>query len=132
MAGLNPEQKAAATAPPGAVLVLAGAGSGKTRVLVTRIVHLLAGGAGPDQLVALTFSNRAAREMQARLKAYAGKAAPRRLGGHLPLPRLPPGPRISPKPSGWRPSPGSWTCIRACPCSWPRPPSTGPRTRSST
>ena len=75
MAGLNPEQKAAATAPPGAVLVLAGAGSGKTRVLVTRIVHLLAGGATPSQLVALTFSNRAAREMYARLKAYAGKAA---------------------------------------------------------
>lgn len=72
---LNPEQKAAAAAPPGAVLVLAGAGSGKTRVLVTRIVHLLAAGAQPSEVVALTFSNRAAREMKERLHSYAGKAA---------------------------------------------------------
>lgn len=72
--GLNPEQVAAATAPPGPVLVLAGAGSGKTRVLVTRIVHLLASASsGPENVVALTFSNRAAREMEDRLKSYAGR-----------------------------------------------------------
>ena len=75
MAGLNAEQAAAAGAPPGPVLVLAGAGSGKTRVLITRILHLLARGAEPGEVAALTFSNRAAREMQGRLKEYAGKAA---------------------------------------------------------
>jgi DNA helicase-2/ATP-dependent DNA helicase PcrA len=73
---LNAEQAAAAVAPPGPVLVLAGAGSGKTRVLVTRIVHLLASaGADPESVIALTFSNRAAREMEARLKSYAGRSA---------------------------------------------------------
>jgi DNA helicase-2/ATP-dependent DNA helicase PcrA len=74
--GLNAEQSAAAVAPPGPVLVLAGAGSGKTRVLVTRIVHLLASAAAevPEAIVALTFSNRAAREMEVRLKSYAGKS----------------------------------------------------------
>jgi DNA helicase II / ATP-dependent DNA helicase PcrA len=74
--GLNQEQAAAAVAPPGPVLVLAGAGSGKTRVLVTRIVHLLASeNASAESVVALTFSNRAAREMEARLKSYAGRSA---------------------------------------------------------
>jgi DNA helicase-2/ATP-dependent DNA helicase PcrA len=76
IAGLNAEQVEAAIAPPGAVLVLAGAGSGKTRVLVTRIIHLMASGAGDaESIVALTFSNRAAREMEARLKFYAGRGA---------------------------------------------------------
>src|SRR4051812_36115192 len=60
LSGLNNEQLAAATAPAGPVLVLAGAGSGKTRVLVTRIAHLVAErGAAPQEVVALTFSNRA-------------------------------------------------------------------------
>ncbi|MBW8887781.1 MAG: UvrD-helicase domain-containing protein [Fibrobacteres bacterium] len=75
MAGLNPEQAAAAAAPVGPVLVLAGAGSGKTRVLITRIIHLLAEGATTDQIAALTFSNRAAREMEGRLREYADRAA---------------------------------------------------------
>jgi DNA helicase-2/ATP-dependent DNA helicase PcrA len=75
IAGLNSEQAAAAVAPLGPVLVLAGAGSGKTRVLITRIIHLLAQGAEPGEVAALTFSNRAAREMQARLKEYAGNSA---------------------------------------------------------
>ncbi len=75
LSGLNAEQAAAAGAPPGPVLVLAGAGSGKTRVLVTRIIHLIATGTAlPSEIVALTFSNRAAKEMQGRLKAYAGSA----------------------------------------------------------
>jgi DNA helicase II / ATP-dependent DNA helicase PcrA len=74
--GLNEEQSAAAIAPTGPVLVLAGAGSGKTRVLVTRIIHLLttASAGDPGSVVALTFSNRAAREMEARLKSYAGNS----------------------------------------------------------
>jgi len=75
MASLNEEQAFAAGAPVGPVLVLAGAGSGKTRVLITRIIHLLAQGAEPEQVAALTFSNRAAREMEGRLKEYADRAA---------------------------------------------------------
>ncbi len=76
IAGLNQEQVSAATAAIGPVLVLAGAGSGKTRVLVTRIIHLLATVAQghAESVVALTFSNRAATEMKSRLKAYAGKS----------------------------------------------------------
>ncbi|MEO7425994.1 MAG: UvrD-helicase domain-containing protein, partial [Fibrobacteria bacterium] len=76
IAGLNQEQAAAVTAPVGPVLVLAGAGSGKTRVLVTRIVQLMAEtGSEAESVVALTFSNRAAREMETRLKSYAGRSA---------------------------------------------------------
>ena len=70
LAGLNPEQKAAVTLPPEHALILAGAGSGKTRVLTTRIAWLLqTGQVSPGGVLAVTFTNKAAKEMLTRLTA---------------------------------------------------------------
>src|SRR5471032_2454593 len=70
LANLNPEQHAAVTLPNEPALILAGAGSGKTRVLITRIAWLIQQGlASPAKILAVTFTNKAAREMMARLQA---------------------------------------------------------------
>jgi len=78
---LNPQQCAAVTAPPGPALVIAGAGSGKTRTLTYRVAYLLEQGIPPDRILLLTFTNKAAAEMMRRVTDLLGQELAALWGG---------------------------------------------------
>ncbi len=97
--GLNEQQLSAVQHATGPAVVLAGAGSGKTRVLTTRVAHLITAGISPQSIVLLTFTNKAAAEMIARVQRLTGESLPfagtfhrlcaRLLRAHAPLVGLP-------------------------------------------
>src|SRR5580693_437277 len=78
---LNEQQHAAVTAPPGPALVIAGAGSGKTRTLTYRVAFLLEQGIPPESILLLTFTNKAAREMMRRVTELLGQELKSLWGG---------------------------------------------------
>src|SRR2546428_6706614 len=78
---LNPQQLAAVQAPPGPALVIAGAGSGKTRTLTYRVAWLLEQGIPAERILLLTFTNKAAREMMRRVADLLGQELPSLWGG---------------------------------------------------
>ncbi len=79
LSSLNPEQRAAVESTEGATMVIAGAGSGKTRVLTYRIAHMIKNGVDPFNILALTFTNKAAREMKDRISQIIGASEAKNL-----------------------------------------------------
>ena len=80
-AELNPEQYAAATHGDGPLLIIAGAGTGKTRTLIYRVAHLIDRGVAPERILLLTFTRRAAHEMLSRAERLVGSASTKVHGG---------------------------------------------------
>src|ERR1700720_2364627 len=77
--GLNEKQKEAVLSIDGPLMIIAGAGSGKTKVLTTRIAHLMANGIDSFHILALTFTNKAAKEMKERVEKILGNNEARNL-----------------------------------------------------
>ena len=77
--GLNEQQREAVLHRDGPIMIVAGAGSGKTKVLTTRIAHLLATGVDPFNILALTFTNKAAVEMKERVEQILGNREARNI-----------------------------------------------------
>ena len=77
--GLNEQQKEAVTHMNGPLMIIAGAGSGKTKVLTSRIAHLMNSGVDSFNILALTFTNKAAKEMKERVEKTLGNTEARNL-----------------------------------------------------
>src|SRR5690606_11218631 len=78
---LNDEQFRVVTAPPKAALIIAGAGTGKTRAITYRVAYLIEQGVSPDRILLATFTNRAAREMLSRVETLTGRQTVHRVWG---------------------------------------------------